>query len=260
MISFGVLITVYLRTRGLARGFGDKSSLLACDIQLDNMRVSQELQIFDLALDATSHVSADELLSGDDLERDLLAGAIMNSQLDLSEGALAECLDDLVGADTLLRLNLVPQRGGGIDRRSHVEGVGWLKVVVSSGGGGGGTSGGTVLLGASTDLGGREADMELLLVEAGSHVVGRGEGGGSGRFCLNGLWPEQALDLDHTSGHDEVGLWRGTSTGGGLPRSSLVRGRPFFLLASGHVWVVQAPQEHLRSTLQTGRPPAVVGR
>lgn len=70
------------------------------------MRVPQQLKILNLALDSAGHVPADELLPGDDLEGDLLAGAIVDGQANLAEGSLAQRADDFVGADALLRPGL----------------------------------------------------------------------------------------------------------------------------------------------------------
>lgn len=70
------------------------------------MRVPQQLEILNLALDSAGHVPTDELLSGDDLEGDLLAGAIMDGQANFAEGSLAQRAEDFVGADTLLRPGL----------------------------------------------------------------------------------------------------------------------------------------------------------
>jgi hypothetical protein len=72
--------------------------------------MAQELQVFNLALYAPSHVSTDKLLAGDDLERYPLSRAMVDSQLHLSKGALAQGADDLVGADALLRLGSVAER------------------------------------------------------------------------------------------------------------------------------------------------------
>lgn len=79
-------------------------------VQLDDMGVAEELEIFNLSFDSSSHVAADELLAGDDLEGDLLAGAVVNSKLDFAKGAFAEGAKDLVGADALLRLDLFLHR------------------------------------------------------------------------------------------------------------------------------------------------------
>lgn len=65
------------------------------------------MKILDLALYAALHVATDELLAGNDLESNLLAGAAMDSQLDLAEAALAERLDNVVGTDALLGAHLV---------------------------------------------------------------------------------------------------------------------------------------------------------
>jgi hypothetical protein len=93
--------------------------------------MAQQLEVFDLALDAALHVAADEVLARDDLEGDLLAGAAMHGQLDLAEAALAERLHDAVGADALLGAGLfgaerergvLPVEGRG-SRRRHDGGV-----------------------------------------------------------------------------------------------------------------------------------------
>jgi hypothetical protein len=68
------------------------------------------LEIFDFALNATSHITADKLLPGNNLKSYLLAGAIMNSKLDLAKGALTQSSKDLVGADALFRLDLFLER------------------------------------------------------------------------------------------------------------------------------------------------------
>lgn len=84
MISADVLITVYLRVeqsvqvleRITARRSGPSGYL-----QLDDVWMSEQLQILDLALDPASHIPADELLPGNDLESNLLASAPMDGQL-----------------------------------------------------------------------------------------------------------------------------------------------------------------------------------
>lgn len=84
MISADVLITVYLRIKQsvqllesiTARGSGPSGCL-----QLDDVWMSEQLQILDLALDTASHVPADELLPGNDLESNLLTSAPMHGQL-----------------------------------------------------------------------------------------------------------------------------------------------------------------------------------
>ena len=58
---------------------------LRADLQLDDVRVPEELEIFDLSLDPAGHVSADELLPGDDLEGDLLVCAAVYGELHLAE-------------------------------------------------------------------------------------------------------------------------------------------------------------------------------
>ena len=75
------------------------------------MRVAEQLEVLYLALDAALHIAADEVLARDDLQGDLLAGAAVHGQLDLAEAALAERLDDVVGADALLGARLLAERG-----------------------------------------------------------------------------------------------------------------------------------------------------
>ena len=71
------------------------------------MRVSKELQVFDLPFNATDHVPTYQLLPGDDFEGDLLAGHPMDSKFDLSERTLAQGTDDIICADPLLELHLL---------------------------------------------------------------------------------------------------------------------------------------------------------
>ena len=68
--------------------------------------MSKKLQILNLPLNPTSHVATDELLSGNYLERNLLVGDSMNSQLDLAKGPLSKRPNYLICADTLLGLLL----------------------------------------------------------------------------------------------------------------------------------------------------------
>lgn len=84
----------------------------------------QQLQVLNLAFDSSSHVAADELFSGDNLESNLLAGAAVYGKLDLAKGALAEGLDDVVLADALVRLDLVVGTRRGLVGRGHV--VQWV--------------------------------------------------------------------------------------------------------------------------------------
>lgn len=76
------------------------------NVQFNNVRMSQQLEVLNLTLDTTSHVAADQLLASNDLEGDLLSGAIVDGELDLAERAFAQGADNLVGADALLRLDL----------------------------------------------------------------------------------------------------------------------------------------------------------
>lgn len=75
--------------------------------QFDNVRVTQKLQVFNLALDAADHVAANELLPGNDLEGHLLAGADVSSQSDLTKRAFPQRPNNLVRAYALLGLCLL---------------------------------------------------------------------------------------------------------------------------------------------------------
>jgi hypothetical protein len=147
------------------------------------VRVPQQLQVLNLALDAAGHVAADELLPGDDLEGDLLAGAVVDGQPHLAKGALAQGPDDGVGANPLLRLGLVlrlvgSRHGGGRIRSSvALLRLGLRRRLL-------------LLLLVTPDVGGRHGDGQLLIVEASRdhgerHEAGLGPrslGGGEGLY------------------------------------------------------------------------------
>ena len=76
------------------------------NVQLDDVRMSQQLQILNLPFYPPSHITADELLPRNDLERNLLVCNPMDGQLHLAKGTLSQGSYDLVGADALLRLLL----------------------------------------------------------------------------------------------------------------------------------------------------------
>ena len=81
-----------------------QARLQANDVQLDDMRMAQQLQILNLTLDPACHISGDEPLAVDDLEGDFLAADLVGGQLDLAEGALAQGADNGILAETLVRL------------------------------------------------------------------------------------------------------------------------------------------------------------
>lgn len=117
MISCGVLITVYLdnaRRGCLANVYTPIQDIQGANLQLDDVRVSEELQVLDFPLDPAGHVPADELLPRNDLQGNLLVRHAVHGQLDLAKGALAEGLDDVVGADTLLGLLLRSRLNGSV--------------------------------------------------------------------------------------------------------------------------------------------------
>ena len=102
MISVGVVMTVYLQRVSTQHVEGEQRQ--KTDVQLDDVRVSQQLQILDLALDPARHVSRHQPLAVDDFERDLLAADLVRGQLDLAKGALAEGADYRVLAQALVCL------------------------------------------------------------------------------------------------------------------------------------------------------------
>ena len=69
-----------------------------CDdgIQLDDVWVAQELQVLNLSLDASSHISRDQLASRYNFQSDLLLADFMDGQFDLAKRALSKRLYDFV--------------------------------------------------------------------------------------------------------------------------------------------------------------------
>jgi len=63
------------------------------NIQLDNVRVPQQLQILDLAFYPARHVPRHKPLTVDDLEGDLLTADLVRGQLDLAKGTLTKGAD-----------------------------------------------------------------------------------------------------------------------------------------------------------------------
>lgn len=149
-------------------------SRLALHLQLDDMRVSKQLQVLNLALDSACHVAANELLPGYDLQGHLLASTSVDGQLDLSEGALAQSLDDIVLADAVIALDLVGHGracGGGGGGARHVMSDGVPAVVLDDDVGCSKCGGGVCDVDpASAHLGGTEGDGQLAAV----FVVGGG--------------------------------------------------------------------------------------
>ena len=70
------------------------------------MGMSQQLQVLDLSFHPTRHVPRDELLSGNNLQGNLLVRDPVSRQLDLPKTALPKRADDMVGPDALLGLPL----------------------------------------------------------------------------------------------------------------------------------------------------------
>ena len=85
---------------GKLENHDDLGGRLDYGIQLDDVRMAQQLQVLDLPLNASLHVARLQVLAGDDLEGDLLAGSLVNGQLHLAEAAFAQSLDDLVLAQS----------------------------------------------------------------------------------------------------------------------------------------------------------------
>jgi hypothetical protein len=76
------------------------------NVQLDDVGVSQQLQILDLAFDSAGHISGNQSLAVDDLEGDLLAADLMCSQFDFTKGALAQSLGNGILSQSLARLGV----------------------------------------------------------------------------------------------------------------------------------------------------------
>ncbi|KAI6768260.1 hypothetical protein HG530_006269 [Fusarium avenaceum] len=79
-----------------------------------------EIGDLDIEVLIEDHIAANKLLPSDNLEGDLLTGAIVDGKLDLSKGAFSQSSKNLVGADALFRLDpLFERRIGGAraDRR-----------------------------------------------------------------------------------------------------------------------------------------------
>lgn len=152
--------------------------------------MAEQLKILNLALDTALHVAADKFLARDDLEGNLLAGAAVDSQLDLAEGALAERLDNVVGADALLGAHLVAhgqlgvgvawQHDGGVDGADGSLAVSYVALSL-----------------VPADLRGRQGDGQLLVVVGLGHA-GDGYRGMGNRFiefrlCGWSMWKRSPL-------------------------------------------------------------------
>lgn len=146
------------------------------NVQLDNMRMPEELQILNLSLDPPRHVAADELLARDDFQGHLLVGDAVHGQLDLPEGALAERLDDLVSAYALLGLLLRRRRRLLVASSMLVVAAAVVMLL-------GPPMVGRLVLGAAV-CGGGEGDLQLavLVCTAGHHRGGRDAAVGSGQW------------------------------------------------------------------------------
>jgi hypothetical protein len=119
MISVGVVMTVYLGYQSV-----QAARTAWCGLQLDDVRVPQQLQILDLALDAACHIARHQALAVDDLQGDLLATDLVGGQLDLAKGALTQSLHDSVLAQTLARLGVPALTLLHDGRRDGRDGVG----------------------------------------------------------------------------------------------------------------------------------------
>ena len=97
MISFGVVMTVYLVAVSAVRGLDPGEHL-----QLDDMRVPQQLKILDLPFYSSSHILGNKLLARYDFQSYLLPTDTMYSQLDLSKRPFSQRLLDAVLPNPLL--------------------------------------------------------------------------------------------------------------------------------------------------------------
>ena len=124
--------------------------------------MSKKLQIFDLPLHPTSHVTTDELLPSNDLESHLLVRHPVRSQLHLAKGTLSQRTDDVVRSDPLFGLLL----------RCRLNRSVVVPILLST------TAGIWRLVLSATVRGGRERDLELpIIVRPVRH-----HGGGGGCF------------------------------------------------------------------------------
>lgn len=144
------------------------------DIQLDNVRMPQELQILNFALHTTDHVSGQQFPARDDLEGDLAAAGLVDGQLDLPKGPFAQHLDRLVLVEPLhvshggRRLGgRLPASSIGARRRRHRHGG-----RSRAGQGGRGTITVSVAVAVSVVAVGREGDEEVFVVEGSGHGDG----------------------------------------------------------------------------------------
>jgi hypothetical protein len=133
-------MTVYLPIVSITR------AIETCRSQLDNVWVSQQLQILNLSFNSARHVTTDELLSRNDLQGYLLVRRSVNSELHLTEGTLSKCPDDMIGTDTLLGLLW-----------------GWLNRLLLLRLGAAGIGIGSLVLRAAV-IGGGERDGEFLII------------------------------------------------------------------------------------------------
>ena len=134
-------------------------------IQLDDMRMPQQLQVLYLPLHSPRHIPRDQLLARYDFERDLLLRHLVRRELDLAKGALAQGLDDIVEAYSLLG---APVGGGSVG-----DSLGGCRLVWLWRGGSVGS--------ASVRIRAAQGHGEFFIVEAGSHdgdwrAVGRDGG------------------------------------------------------------------------------------
>lgn len=96
MISVAVVMTVYLHARQ-----PNSMQRSRVNLQFDDMRMSQQLEILDLSLHAAGHVPGHELLTRYNLQSHLLSSGLVDSQFHLAERALPKRLEDVVLAKPL---------------------------------------------------------------------------------------------------------------------------------------------------------------
>lgn len=140
--------------------------------QFDNVGMSQQLQVLDLALDAADHVPRQELPARDGLQGDLAAAGLVNGQPDLPEGAFTEVLDDLILVEALH----VPGRRRGLDRRIAAPAVGAWRRRHRHGGqvGVGESPAGSLAVSVTVTITiaveGGEGEGEIFVVEGSGHL------------------------------------------------------------------------------------------
>lgn len=76
-------------------------------IQFNDVRMVEQLKIFNFVFDMVLYVVVDKFFVRDDFEGNLLVGVVVDSQFDFVEGVFVECFDNVVGVDVLFGVYFV---------------------------------------------------------------------------------------------------------------------------------------------------------